>query len=105
MGVVFIFNTRNGNGVTLGERVAVSPGVIFAAEVSPNNSRLQAEFPLKNNQEIVVGDDAWIGANATVLAGVHIGECAVIGAGSVIDKDIPPREIWAGVPARRLREL
>lgn len=105
LGVVFIYNTLNGNGITLGERVAVSPGVIFAAEVSPNHSRLSSMFPLKYGQEIIVEDDAWIGANATILAGVRIGKAAVIGAGAVVTRDIPSGTVWAGVPARQLRSL
>lgn len=105
LGVVFIYNTLNGNGVTLGDRVAVSPGVIFAAEISPNHSRLTSLFPLKFGQEIIVEDDAWIGANATILGGVRIGKAAVIGAGAVVTRDIPSETVWAGVPARQLRSL
>ncbi len=99
MGVVFVYNTLNGNGVSLGERVAVSPGVIFAAEISPNNSRLSELFPLQHNQAIVVDDDAWIGANATILAGVRIGKAAVIGAGALVSEDVPAASVSAGIPA------
>jgi UDP-2-acetamido-3-amino-2,3-dideoxy-glucuronate N-acetyltransferase len=48
---------------------------------------------------------ARIGANVTVLPGIEIGEQAMIGAGSVVTKDVPPREIWAGNPARKLRDV
>ena len=105
LGVVFIYNTLHGNSVILGDRVAVSPGVIFAAEISPNHSRLTSLFPLKFGQGIIVEDDAWIGANATILAGVRIGKAAVIGAGAVVTRDIPSGTVWAGVPARQLRSL
>jgi acetyltransferase-like isoleucine patch superfamily enzyme len=51
---------------------------------------------------IVIGDRAWIGARAIVLKGVTIGHDAVIGAGSVVTRDVPPRAVVGGVPAREL---
>jgi acyl-[acyl carrier protein]--UDP-N-acetylglucosamine O-acyltransferase len=52
---------------------------------------------------IVVGDDAFIGANSIVLKGVTIGARAIIGAGSVVTRNVPSDEVWAGNPARRVR--
>jgi maltose O-acetyltransferase len=54
---------------------------------------------------IVVEDGAWIGANVTVLAGVTIGAGAVVAAGSLVRADVPPHTLWAGVPARLIRDL
>ena len=54
---------------------------------------------------IRVGRGAWLGARVTVLPGVNIGEGAVIGAGAVVTRDIPPNVLAAGVPARVLRTL
>ncbi len=51
---------------------------------------------------IVIGDDVWIGAGAVVLAGVRIGDGAVIAANAVVTRDVAPREIVGGVPARSL---
>jgi acetyltransferase-like isoleucine patch superfamily enzyme len=51
---------------------------------------------------IVLGDDVWIGANVVVLKGATIGHGAIVAAGSVVSKAIPPFEIWGGVPARKL---
>lgn len=53
---------------------------------------------------ILVEDDVWIGANATILKGVTIGRGCVIAAGAVVTRSIPPFEIWAGVPARKIKE-
>lgn len=51
-----------------------------------------------------IGDDTWIGHGAIIRAGVSIGRGVVVGAGAVVTKDIPPYEVWAGVPARRISE-
>jgi acetyltransferase-like isoleucine patch superfamily enzyme len=54
---------------------------------------------------IIIGDDAFIGANSIVLKGVHIGDRSIIGAGSVVSKNIPPDEIWAGNPVKFIRKI
>lgn len=55
-----------------------------------------------HGRSITIADNVWIGTRAIVLGGVSIGEGAIIAAGAVVTKDVPPREIWAGVPARRV---
>lgn len=52
----------------------------------------------------VVEDDVWIGTRCIILAGVTIGMGAIVGAGSVVNKSIPPCEIWGGVPAKKIRD-
>lgn len=54
-------------------------------------------------RETHIGVDAWIGANAIVMAGTRVGDGAIVGAGALVTRDIPPGEIWVGVPARHLR--
>jgi Acetyltransferase (isoleucine patch superfamily) len=53
--------------------------------------------------KIVIEDDVWIGANATILPGVKVGRGSVIGAGSVVNKDIPEYSLAVGVPAKVIR--
>lgn len=52
-----------------------------------------------------IGDGVWLGANVVVLRGTRIGEGAVVAAGAVVATDIPPRELWGGVPAHFIRAL
>jgi acetyltransferase-like isoleucine patch superfamily enzyme len=51
-------------------------------------------------QPVTMGRDVWIGAHVVILPGVNIGDKAVVGAGAVVTKSIPPGEIWAGIPAK-----
>lgn len=60
------------------------------------------ELPLKG--DTVVGNDVWIGQNVTVLPGVHIGDGAIIGANSVVARDVPPYAVAAGNPCRVIRK-
>lgn len=55
--------------------------------------------------KIVIGNDVWIGANVTILPDVHIGDHCVIGAGSVVTKDVPSRSVAIGVPAKVIKKL
>ena len=57
-----------------------------------------------NKGDIVIGNDVWIGYEAVILAGVTIGDGAVIGARAVVTKDIPPYTIVSGVPAKPIRK-
>ena len=61
-----------------------------------------SDLPLKG--DTIVGNDVWIGQNAVILPGVHIGDGAIIGANSVVGRDIPPYTIVVGNPARETRK-
>lgn len=84
--------------VTLGNDVFVGPGVIFTNDKKPPSYG-------EHWARTIVEDNVSIGANATILPGVRLGKGCVIGAGSVITKDIPAEEIWAGNPARSLNKV
>jgi maltose O-acetyltransferase len=62
-------------------------------------------WELPQSDPVVIEDHVWIGSKALILPGVRIGSRAVIGAGSVVTKDIPPQCVAAGNPARVLRHL
>lgn len=63
---------------------------------------LQSDMPLKGNT--IIGNDVWIGQNATILPGVHIGDGAIIGMNSTVGRDVPPYTIVAGNPAKEIRK-
>ena len=94
-------------GVTIEDEVFIGHGVMFINDSFPRataNGRLQTEADWAV-EPIVVKNGASIGSNATILAKVTIGERAIIGAGSVVTKDVPPDTIVAGNPARVLRRV
>jgi virginiamycin A acetyltransferase len=70
----------------------------------PLKDRLQgAKLPIRHKGAIIIGNDVWIGTGAIILAGVKIGDGAVLGAGSVVTHDVPAYAIVAGVPARVIK--
>ena len=94
-------------GVTLGNRVFVGPHATFTNDLSPRAAR--PDWKLRPEEErgaewevvkTVVEDGASIGANATVLCGLTIGHCAMVAAGAVVTKDVPPHALVVGVPAK-----
>ena len=90
--------------IDIGDDTLIGPGV----KIISYRHGIAAGDLIRNQpnetRPIRIGKGVWIGANAIVLAGVSIGDGAVIGAGSVVTHDVPDNEIWVGVPARRLRE-
>ncbi len=90
--------------VTLGSRVLIAPNVQFYAATHPTDFKERgslAEF----GKPITIGDDVWIGGSSVICPGVTIGSRAIIGAGSVVTKDIPEDVIAAGNPCKVIRKL
>lgn len=112
----------SGGSISMGARVAVQNGCIFLSALQPIVIEARAQIacgcaiysynhgieptqeictqPLTAKGPVVIGQDAWLGVGVKVLSGVTIGRGAVIGAGSVVTRDIPSFAIAAGVPAR-----
>jgi acetyltransferase-like isoleucine patch superfamily enzyme len=83
------------DGITVEDDVFIGPNVTFTNDKYPRSRRPPPQFA-----RTVIRRGASIGANATVLCGVQIGEGAMVGAGSVVTRDVPAGELWVGNPAR-----
>jgi len=84
------------NGITIEDNVFIGPNATFTNDLLPR-SKVYKELLKKTK----IKKGASIGANATILTGITIGEYALIGAGSVVTKNIPPYTLWYGNPAKQ----
>lgn len=84
------------DGITIGDQVFIGPNVTFTNDKNPMSKNKNFEL-LKTNVKF----GASIGANSTILPGITIFENAIIGAGSVVTKDVPAGETWFGNPAKK----
>lgn len=93
--------------VNIGNRVWVGANTIIAdTDFHPIDPDIRKVRPLDaNTAPIIIDDDVFIGMNCLILKGVTIGERSVIGAGSIVTRDVPPLAIVAGNPARVIRQL
>jgi maltose O-acetyltransferase len=87
--------------VEIGARVKLGPNVQLLAVSHPLDAAQRA-LGLEYGEPISIGDDVWVGGGAIVLGGVTIGDRAVVGAGSVVTRDVPADMVVAGNPARPL---
>lgn len=95
-------------GVTLEDEVFVGHGVMFTNDLFPRATNEDGSPKTDDDWEMIptlVKRRASIGSNATILAGITIGEEALVGAGAVVSKDVPPYAIVAGVPARQVGDV
>jgi acetyltransferase-like isoleucine patch superfamily enzyme len=106
------------NQVILGDRVTVKAGVYIwdgievedDVFIGPNATFVNNPFPrskkfLETYAPTIIRKGASIGAAATIMTGIEIGENAMIGAGSVVTKNVPANTVWYGNPAREMRKI
>lgn len=96
-----------GPKVTLGRYVMFGPRVIIVGDDHVFDKAGTPTIFAGRPAEIrptVIEDDAWVGAGSILMAGVTIGRGAIVAAGAVVTKDVPPYEIHGGVPARKIRD-
>ncbi len=87
-------------GITIGDGALIGHNVVLATinhDLDPDQNRKNHYAPIH------IGNHVWIGSNATVLAGVSVGEWSVIAAGAVVTKDVEPYTVVGGVPAKVIR--
>ena len=110
----------NGDKLIIGKFCQIAAGVEFVMNGANHQMNAVSTFPfytlegwemeppdisgLSLKGDTVIGNDVWIGQNAVILPGVHIGDGAIIGANSVVGSDIPPYAIVVGNPAREIRK-
>lgn len=96
--------------VHIGNNVSIAPNVTFICCSNANNGQEINSFDhvknvLTKSGDITIEDEVWIGANVTILPGVRVGRCSVIGACSLVIDDVTPYSIYAGIPAKKIRDL
>ena len=92
--------------VTIGSHVNLAQGITVTA-LNHNFEAPERRIDEQgvSTQQVTIGDDIWIGANAVVLPGVTVGNHCVIAAGAVVTKDVPPHSLVAGVPAKIIKQI
>lgn len=94
------------DNVFIGKNSTLAYQVTILTSANPNgpHNKLARVYP-KMKAEVNIGHDTWIGARATILPGVKIGNYCVVAAGSVVNKDVPDYTVVAGVPAKPVKQL
>ena len=88
------------DGITVEDDVFIGPNVTFTNDLFPRSKNPEWKI-----SKTLIKNGASIGANSTILAGITIGEKSMVGAGSVVTKDIPAGELWFGNPAKFIRKI
>ena len=86
--------------IEIGENSTLAYGTTVLTSANPNGpkNKLSEIYP-KKTAPVIIGKNVWVGANATILPGITIGEMSVVAAGAVVTKDVPPGVLVAGNPA------
>jgi acetyltransferase-like isoleucine patch superfamily enzyme len=93
---------RANGGLRIGDRVLIAAGVTITTREHPVDL---PRWSVTRDAPVVIENDVWIGAGATILPGITIGEGAVVAAGAVVTADVAPFTLVAGVPARPLKTV
>ena len=98
-------NLRAEEDLTLGDDVVMGPDVVI---MSSSHAFASTNVPVNRQgaaprRPVVIGNDVWVGTRVILLPGVRVGDKAIVGAGSVVTKDVPPYAIVGGNPARTIR--
>ena len=112
-GGIYFITLDDQHKLMVGSYCSIAPNVVFLLSADHYSNHISS-FPFKvkiigeavegvSKGDIIVDDDVWIGYGATIMSGVHIGQGAVVAAGAVVTKDVPPYAIVGGVPAKVIK--
>jgi acetyltransferase-like isoleucine patch superfamily enzyme len=91
-------------GITIGDEVSMGQGTSIVSSTHPFDTSPIRRNPIAK-AAVVIGSDVWIGMGASILGGVTIGDHVVVGAMSLVNKDIPSGVVVAGIPARQIKRI
>ena len=92
--------------VSIGNHVNLAQGItVTALNHNFEDAEKRIDEQDVSTTPVTIEDDVWIGANAVILPGVHIGSHCVVAAGAVVTKDVPPHSLVAGVPAKVIKQI
>lgn len=91
--------------VTIGDRTMIGPKCSLITVTHPVDDVAKRRAGWEITRAVTIGEDCWLGAGATILPGVSIGDRAVVAAGAVVTRNVPADTLVAGVPAKIVREL
>ena len=92
--------------VSIGNHVNLAQGItVTALNHNFEDTEKRIDEQGVSTPPVVIDDDVWIGANAVILPGVHIGNHCVVAAGAVVTKDVPPHSLVGGVPAKIMKQI
>jgi acetyltransferase-like isoleucine patch superfamily enzyme len=97
----FIFSSKN---IHIGNDCLIAPFVYIVDSNHGIEKQTKINRQPNITEAVTISDDVWIGTGAKILPGVNIGEGAVIAAGAVVNTDVPPYEIYGGIPAKKIGE-
>ena len=104
IGMNAIVDANDGGEIRIGNYSMLAANVVLrASNHEYRDPTRPIQFQGHTGGEIVIGEDVWIGANAVVVPNVRIGDHAIVGAGAVVTRDVPPWSIVGGVPARVIK--
>lgn len=90
--------------IAIGSRVLIGRDVIIT-DSDQHRKEVSRRAEIPGFQPVKIHNDVWLGDRSMVLKGVTIGRGSIIGAGTLVNADVPPMEIWAGVPARKIGKV
>jgi len=102
--LIIVSNLSKKTNIKIGDRVSIAPRVTFITDSHSNHSKI-SEYIMPLSGEIIIEDDVWIGTSVVIMPNVIIGNFSVIGAMSLVNKNLPSHTISIGIPAKLIKKI